>query len=261
MAFTKLALNDYVDSLIGVSAIPISNNQMLAGMEDIVNKLQILMPERLGDLVVESEITSTPQTVPTASTYIKITADDQVAVRVDGVEHVGNPYSLKYDGGSTTYYYIVGDKVHIYPFETTPPPKYKMQSLSYGVNGGTVVWPSAMLYPLALFCAADRQLVSFNKELAAVTSEISNLPTLPTLTGEYLNVDTRLSSDDAEMAAARINKIRTYIEANASLLGSKATTFQVLVQNASMLFSSYMTLRGRYAEWFGLTQVQKGKTE
>ena len=260
MATTTLTLTSYVSTLLGSTVTTISDSILLSGMEDIVNKFEIQFPERLAELNTETSIYSVPVTIHNVSPLLRVLCNGKEAFRRNGTEHVSDKYSLKCDNGKTTYYYVIGNKLYIYPFFPTSN-EYVMHGLAYGVDSGVLTWPDRLGYPLALFCAADLLFGEFSTELLSIITTISDALVNSDLADEYTLVATRLLADDVELAEAQLAKIRTCIEEFSAIAGASASVLQASIQNASLLLGRYATIRNRYLEYFGMAIAQKGERE
>jgi hypothetical protein len=258
---TKVTIDRYMEQLLGRADISTSDEMIIAGMEDVVNKLELFRPDELVEMATESTaIATVPVTIHNVSPALVVTCDDIPAVRVAGLDHISNRYSLKYDNGKTTYYYLIGNKLYIYPFDTNSN-IYKMQGLSYGVSNGVLTWQDKLVYPLALYCSAELLFGEFSTELQAIIAMLSQTLEMD-LTAEYAKVQTRLNADDTELANSQLAKVKTYIDeymakvGNQSIAGQNA---QTRVANANMLASLHATMWGRYLAYFGMGRTGDSK--
>lgn len=259
---STMSLTTYIDSLLGRVNTTLSRDSILAGMEDVVNKLEMFKPDKLLELHTELPITTNPTTLHTVSPTTRITCNGENVVRTDGRMHVANPYSLKNDNAKTTHFYTVGTKIYIVPFDANIN-AYELQGLVYGVNGSTLVWPSKYIYPLALFCTTEILYKELTTELAAIIQLLGSLElTSSTLTNEFAAVQTRLSADDVELAGAQLGKLRAYLEQLQVETGMQSVSSQNAssrINNAGMLLASYQAFKARYFEYFGVGSAVKSE--
>ena len=257
-----MSLTTYIDNLLGRTSTTLGRDSILAGMEDIVNKLEMFKPDKLLELHTELPIIASPTTLHAISPTTKITCNGEDMVRTDGRTHIGNPYSLKNDSAKTPHFYTVGTKIYIVPFDATTN-SYELQGLVYGVDGSTLVWPNKYVYPLALFCTTEILYKELSAELAAIILLLGSLEvTGSTLTSEFKAVQDRLTADDVELASAQLGKLRAYleqlqIETGIQSVSSQNASFRI--NNAGMLLATYQTFKARYLEYFGIGSAPKSE--
>lgn len=261
-------LRTYVDKLLGRTNTVVDNDVILAGMADIVNKFELYNPAKLEEMETQTTIASSPVTVHNISPSIRVNCGNEECVRVNIPQHIKNSYSLKNDSGKTTYYYTIGNKIYIYPWNSAN--TYTMLGLSYGITGSAITWPNKLIYPLALFCGSDiifRELIVDLGSLRSLLTTLSTTMSLGTtfstadLLAEFDAVQARLDADDVELANSHLGKIRAMLDEFAARLGPHS----IFAQNAATLLGSvsvsmnlFLTIKSRYNEYFGAVR-QEGK--
>lgn len=250
---TKVSITSYIEGLLGETSITVPDQTIMAGMEDILRKLETYLQQALADFWVETAVVSNPVTLQNPLGAIELYCGNDRAIRRSSKQHAANKMSLMYDRGDTAYYYIVGSKLYIEPYVPARN-TYTVRGIAYAVSNGSITWPDKYIYPLALFAACDYLYSRYSRELESIASDVT---TFPSLTLAFTNAETRLSNDDVELASAELAKLRTQIDAYAAgtqIEGARVQRIQMRVELAQQLLSRYMAMKARYQEYFGFTQ-------
>lgn len=237
---TKVVINDYIDSLIGVSGTDVPDATIIAGMEDFVHRLEQVNPDGLLELESETDISVIPTELhfvsPTLAVY---EGHNKLAVR-ENLEHIANRYSMLNDMGETANYYLIGNKLYIYPFDITK--RYSMRNVSYSVLAGVLTWCDKYVYPLALYCA-------WAEIIKTVQLDITNITALAdtSLTLDMTAFDARMLADDVELANSELGALQATIQA----AGVDAEVISSRVEGTKNLLIQAGTMRTAYLEYFG----------
>lgn len=259
---TTVNINDYVTDIIGEGAVVISDETMMAGMEDVVRKIETLAPEMMREFEVETALSSVPVTLHAAGVGVRVYKNNEIVIPRPDKQHISNPMSLMHDRGETAYYYIVGDKLYVTPFKPTMF-NYTLIGVAYGVLHGTVTFPRRLRYPLALYCAQIEAYKRYRSAVGVVTDDINTLPSIQVPQQDLALLQARITADDAEMAQAQLAKIRLGIEATSAQAGIDSLRIQRIqarIEYANSMLTKYLVTKAAYDSYFGLVQAQ-GETK
>ena len=252
---TKVSLTGYVDTILGRVGSAISDHLIFSGMEDVVRKMALYMPANMLDMTTETVVTSTPTQIHNVTPETQLYCNGVPAVKINSYESIAYRRSLLNDCGITTYFYFIGDRMHVKPFDAAK--SYVYRGITYSVSNGAVTWPDKYLYPLAMYCAASTLYREIGLEIEAV---VTLLGRDIVATFDYTNATARLRDDDVELAKAELEKIITQINQYAATVGhDQAITAKATerVKNLENMFIRYNTLKMSYLEYFGLSIAQK----
>lgn len=255
MMATKVSLTGYVDTMLGRTGTSLSDHMIFAGMEDVVHKMTLFMPQNLNDMTTETTVTSTPTTIHNVTPNTVLYCDGVPSVRINSGESVHYRRSLFHDYGITTSYYFIGDKLHIKPFDSSR--NYTLRGITYSVSNGVLTWPDKYIYPLAIFCAYSTLFKEVGLEIEAIVTLMGRDISA---TFDYAGAIRRLSNDDVELAKVELEKIMTQINQYATTVGhDQAITAKATerVKNVENMLIRYNSLKLSYAEYFGLTVAQE----
>lgn len=257
---TKVVINNYIDSLLGESGTEVSDSTIIAGMEDVIRKLEQYNYESLKDLETITEITSSPVSMHYIPPTLDVYCNDERCVKRENKQHVSNRYSLLNDYGNTTYYYVTGNNLYLYPFDESK--TYNYRGIVWAVSGGRLTWADRYNYPLAMYCAMSELFKRLSAELEALLSDSStfstsssptNVGTGVNLSNLYSRVLARLNAHDVELSSAELNVIQTEIQAYSAQMGRDSIWTQRLqgrVGAAQMLAQRYQAIKQSYLEYF-----------
>ena len=256
MATTRIDVQNYVNSILGTTDIIVDNNTIMAGMEDIVNRISLINPKALKALEVPVALTCsssgasiTLQYVPTNNEEINVyytkSSIPKKLVRVDNPEHITNTYSLLNDGDyGKRYFWIRGNKLYVYPSDEGD--TYEADIVKYGAdNSGKPIWHDRYNYPLALYCS----IFELNRVFNAYVSLLINRMIKENVKYDYTDVNKRLKADDVELAAAELQKIQTAISEQATA----SDNLRVIMENTVNTLQRIRNLRQEYYDWFGIS--------
>ena len=259
---TKVVITSYIDSLLQESGTQVPDSTIIAGMEDVVRKLELSNPTLLKDLNTETTIASTPVTLHYIPPTIDVYCNGDRAIECENTQHISNRYSLLNDYGNTTYFYKVGNLLHISPFDETK--NYTYRGIVYSVSGGRLTWNDRFVYPLAMYCAISVLLGQFSAALSKLITDSSGMTT-PTgnitgldetdLTRLYNRVIGRLNLDDVELSSAELDLVKTQIQAYSAQIQKDSVLsykMQSRVQAVQQLLAKISAIRTQYMEWFGI---------
>jgi len=256
---TKVSIEEYVTDVIG-STVTLTDNAIMAGMEDVIRKIETLQPQLLELFRAESAaIANIPLTLHDPSLGVVVFRDEDIAIRRPNKAHITNKLSLLYDKGETAYYYIIGDKLYIEPFKPTRY-TYKVVGVAYGVSNGSLTWPRRLAYPLALYCTHVEIGKEYMAAVSAIRDDIATLPLSAIDQSDMARVAGRLAGDDTELAGAELAKIKTKLEAVAiqgNIEGVRVQRIQMRVETATALLHKYMSAKATYSEFFGIMQGEQ----
>lgn len=261
MATEKVNINLFIDGLLGTSGTSVSDALIIAGMEDVVRKIENSNPRLLKELETDVAVSSSPLTLHYVPPTFEVYCDDRKAFNAPSKDFISNRYSLLNDFGETTYFYVIGNKVYIYPYDSGK--SYRYRGVVYSVNSGVLTWSDRLVYPLGLYCAYTTLFETLIDELTTVSSEAAETFAVnpSTLLGlSYTNTETRLSDDDVELASAEMGKLQTKIAEYSAAVGADASLAQKLASRVKALESrmiTVQTIRAQYLEWFGITPGDK----
>jgi uncharacterized protein YqiB (DUF1249 family) len=245
-------INSYVTDVIGEDPIVVSDEIIIAGMEDVIRRVETMMPELISEFNTETTVASVPVTLHAPSLGITVYKDNNVVVQRNSRQHLSNELSLLNDRGETAYYYIIGNKLYIEPYKPSMF-TYSVIGVAYGVQYGTVTFPRRLKYPLALYCAQSETYNRYRSAIQAVTSDISTLPSISILPADLALVQARITADDAEMAAAQIAKLRLQIDAVSAQAGIDSIRIQRIqsrIEYANSMLNKHMVTRATYDAFF-----------
>lgn len=257
---TKVILENYIDDILGESGTSVPDSTIISGMEDVVRKLEMTDISLLQDMENITVIETSPVSVHYLQPTLDVYCNKERVIKRDNEQHISNKYSLLNDYGQTTYYYVVGNKLFIYPFVDTN--TYTYRGIAYSVSGGRLTWCDRFNYPLALYCAILILFTRFSKEIEALILASSGLLVSPaglpgmdetTLNSLYNRVIDRLNRHDTELSAAELELIKTQISAYSAQLGKDnvlSYKLQSRVQGAQQMLSRVATIRQLYTEYF-----------
>lgn len=258
---TKVVIENYIDSLLGTSGTEVPDATIMAGMEDVVRKLEMADKTLLMDLNTITEITATPVTMHYIPPTIDVYCGDERCIRRENIQHINSRYSLLNDRHATTYFYTVGNKLYLHPFVTGE--NYSYRGIVYAVSGGRLTWNDRFNYPLALYCVTSLLFTQFSEELGKMITASSGLLTggsnnitgidETTLDDLYKRVINRLDVDDVELSAAELELIKTQISAYTAQLGRDnvlSYKLQSRVQGIQQMLARIQTIRQQYIEYF-----------
>ena len=249
-------INSYVTDVIGEDPIVVSDETIIAGMEDVIRRVETLMPELINEFNVETEVASIPVTLHAPSLGITVYKDNSVVVPRPSRQHISNELSLLNDRGETAYYYLIGNKLYIEPYKPSMF-TYSVIGVAYGVQYGTVTFPRRLKYPLALYCAQIETYNRYRSAVGAVTSDISTLPSILVADSDLNLLQARITADDAEMAQAQLAKIRLGIEATSAQAGIDSLRIQRIqarIEYANSMLNKHMVTRAAYDAFFSAGQ-------
>ena len=251
---TKVVITSYVDSLLGESGTQVSDSTIIAGMEDFVNKLQQSNPDALKDLEVSTTIATVPVTIHFIPKELDVYCGIERLTHQRDTQFIANRYSLLNDFGNTSYYYVIGNKLYIHPFDATK--TYTYRGIAYSVSNGVVTWCDKYVYPLALYCAYVTLFAQLSNEVSAIATA-SGL-TLG-LTVDYNKTLERLTADDVELTGAELEYAKTQIQAYSTRVGADGVVSDKLksrVENAKMMFTRMTSIWQTYMQYFGIGEAK-----
>lgn len=202
MMATKTDITEYVAQLVGTDATELlSDEVVLSGMEDIIRKIEMLKPSELKQFEVYLNINNSPIKLHFVSPTLEVFCNEERAVRRGDKEHISNPYSLLFDSGSTTYWWVVGSNLYVYPIH--PQKTYSVHSVEYGVDNGLLIWPDRYVYPLSLFCTMRTALLEARNSVNNInTDDLQTIEDL-TITASWpeltLDIDLPSELDQSEL--------------------------------------------------------------
>lgn len=251
----KVVIVDYVNGLLNESGASVPDSTIIAGMEDIVRKLEQTNPAALKPLETERVVDAFPYTLRYVAPTLEVFANGKKAIRRDNAEHISNPYSMLNDGNETTYFYVVGNKLHVVPKTDA---KYVVRTIEFSVQNNNIVWYDRYNYPLALYCAYATLFGHVSKEIGAIITESGsslglNVDTMLNL--QYTRPLSRLASDDVELAHAELDRIKTRIAEYQAMTGADSVAGSKMQNRVAIQEQRLATanmLRGQYLEWFGI---------
>ena len=253
---TKVVITSYIDSLLQESGTQVPDSTIIAGMEDVVRKIELSKPELLRSMEVETAIASSPVTLHYIPPTLDVYCDGLKAVERRNLEHISSRYSLLNDYGDTCYYYVVGKLLYIYPWDATK--SYTYRGVAYSVSNGTLTWCDRFVYPLALYCAYLTLYGRMSVEMAAIVASSQSglsLDLSGLLSLDYTKPTSRLTADDVELANAELDKIRTRIAEYQAMTGADsvaASKLQNRVGTVAAIIANMNSIYTRYIEWFGM---------
>jgi len=252
---TKVVITSYVDSLLGESGTQISDSTIIAGMEDFVHKLQQSNPDALKDLEVSTTIATVPVTIHFIPEQLDVYCGIERLTRQKDTQFIANRYSLLNDLGNTGYYYVVGNKLYIHPFDATK--TYTYRGIAYSVSNGVVTWCDKYVYPLALYCAYVTLYAQLNVEVSSIVTASGTSTGLGTV--DYNNVLPRLDADDVELTGAELDYAKTQIQQLGVWVGADGVVSDKMksrVENAKMMHARMVTLWTQYMQYFGIGEAK-----
>lgn len=248
---TKVSITQFVDSLLGESGTQVPDAVIMAGMEDVIAKLEKINPDALRDMNVETTITTNPVTLHYASPSMSVFRNGEKAIRVEDAERITNSLSLANDLGNTAYYYVIGNNLYIHPFLPLRN-TYTMHGIAYAVSNGNVTWADRYTYPLAMYCAHTMLFRRLNEEISAIAEEMSGLTGLSL---DFASVTTRLTKDDVELAMAELEKLRTQIQQYSAVNETAQISvgrLGVRTEGLKTMLARYQIAKANYLEYFGI---------
>jgi len=249
---TSVDIDGYVAGVLGETGINVSDDVMIAGMEDVIRRVETMMPELISEFNLETTISSIPVTLHAPSLGITVYKDNSLVVQRNSRQHISNELSLLNDRGETAYYYVIGNKLHIEPFKPSMF-TYSVIGVAYSASNGSVTFPRRLKYPLALYCAQHETYKRYRDAIEDVTSDISTLSSIGIGREELALVQARIASDDAEMAATQLAKIRLQVDAASAQSGVDSLRIQRIqsrIEYANSMLNKHMVTRAAYDAYF-----------
>lgn len=245
---TVVVINDYIDSLLGVSGTSVPDATIMAGMEDFVHRLEQYNPIALLDLETEIEISEIPTELHYISPLLAVYENDNKLAKRENKEHIANRYSLLNDMGETANYYLIGNKLYIYPFNTSR--SYTMRNITYSVTSGVLTWCDKYNYPLAMYCAWAQLVKSLYADIVEIAGLVDAAITLDTS-----SFDARMLDDDVELATTELGLIQAHIQAS----GADNDAIKSRVESTKNLLMEVASMRQQYLEYFGTIAPEENK--